>query len=733
MLASCQSLWLFAVSALQVVRTASEECRWPSCVIRCEACQHADMLGDCEWTVLNVGASCPKREGETECLLGKCTCEAGYCPVNVSVSKPHKHGHKVFQTCIPQVCHPGARPEGYQATVWTRIFSGLIGNPDIPQDVNAEAFNGTGPLLQALTNSEDTTFPVLLIIWPSLLILVGIVVTAEMLYSVECKANVKVKEIMANHMQVTYSEKVVEGGVEAFHMDDAEDFHHVLHVELDDIGGVIDEDLESSFQRRIAEFLDEKDLKGHFFSLEVQDVGEAYIKWPGKLPRNESRWPMKCRFEPKHHDYVIKKPHPGPMLALAMFTLALALVVAMVMAHRELTKTMSFLDQSLGLAHSDAVVVAREGRAIREASKGFNSSVQELHSVCRFDNGSFIGSFMSETTGAVDGYNKMIADIQDYLESAPSKVEEMHKSFKRCREWLAYVPLMPTILVTLLCAGMVMEAVVVRLTDRSAIAHDVDITLRVAAFLFALGILSIAIVGAAEWLIATFLSLFCMDADQSVVNLVENSNYTDAYNITRHYVYGDVLNPIMQNVQLTDKMIFDLMNAYSGIPSALKAVGEFVIDCPVTKFFHVSALAKDVRSFVQGVAPLFDNAHIYPYYRMIIREGMCGSFVDGLGWILLAQLIVGLVCFPLCVYFTHQYLTDCFIWEWAKEHAENAKCMDVPIGSRTDSGRTDSEVTTDPITSLVSSLILSRTDSEMSSYVAPATARTFRRIPCAGC
>lgn len=723
------SVCFFVVSALQVVTTSSEDCTWPRCVIHCEACQHA-VLGSCEFSVLNVGASCPKRAGATECLLGQCTCEAGYCPVNVSAPEPADSAE--FQTCLPQVCLPGARPDEYHATAWTRIFSGLIGDPEIPPEISGEAFNGTGRLLQALTNSHDKSFAARLVIWPFLLMLVGIAVTIEMLYAVECKANVKIKQIQANHMKVTYSQKVVGGAVEAFHMDDAEDFHHALHVEFDDLRGSADEDLESRFQSRLSDFLDENSLQEHLFSVEVCDADLGSISWPGKLPRDKSRWPLLCYFEPKHHDYVIKKPHPGSMFALAMFTLALALVVAMVLAHRELRKTMSFLDESLSRAHSDALVVARHGEAIVEASSAFNASMHALHSVCQFDNGSFIGNFMSETTGAIDGYNKMMSDIQSYLESAPSRVHTVHTAFKKYREWLAYVPLMPTLLVTLLCGGMVMEAIIVRCTDRSAIAHDVDITLRVAAFLFALGILSIAFVGAAEWLIATFLSLFCMDADKSVVELVENSNYTEAYNITRHYVYGDVLNPIMQNVQLTDKMIFDLVNVYVGIPAALKAVGEFVVDCPVTKFFHVSALAEDVRRFLQGVAPLFDNAHIYPYYRMIIREGMCGSFVDGLGFMLLAQLVVGLLCFPLCVYYTHQYLTDCFIWEWAKEHAGITQSRDEPTEAESNS---DSEEVSGSAYSLLSlsSVAASRVSSRDSetSASSPRAARTFRRIP--GC
>jgi hypothetical protein len=285
----------------------------------------------------------------------------------------------------------------------------------------------------------------------------------------------------------------------------------------------------------------------------------------------------------------------------------------------------------------------------------------------------------------VKSYMLKVQDIAEKLAAGPTLVKDMHHGLEENESWLKWSPLLPTALISILCLGMVVEAFAVEFCDSSTVAFEVDRSLRVATFLFAFVIVVVTVVGAAELFTGNLVSLLCMHVDDHVLQAVQFGAGEGAlHNASRHYISGKGFNPLMEMLESADRQIFQISAEYNTVKSLLEFLGT-VSMCPVTHFIPIREVAANAQELLSAVRPLLSNSHIYPYYDEVVRRGTCGSFVDSLGWILLAQVAVGLLCFPLCVYFTHKFLTQWALWEWAKEHA-----VDTGLGlpsSRSSSGR----------------------------------------------
>merc|ERR1712178_229271 len=161
----------------------------------------------------------------------------------------------------------------------------------------------------------------------------------------------------------------------------------------------------------------------------------------------------------------------------------------------------------------------------------------------------FIASFENSTGPMINSYMGMVRDIGEKLAAAPGKIREMHDSFNAKRHLLTWGPLLPVALISLLCLGMVIEAVVVELCDSSSIAFEIDCSLRVATWLFAVVIMIVTLVGSLELFIANGLSLLCNHVDENVVEAVLGEGY----------------NPIEKLIQNADSMIYNIVMEYDGI------------------------------------------------------------------------------------------------------------------------------------------------------------------------
>lgn len=497
----------------------------------------------------------------------------------------------------------------------------------------------------------------------------GIAIALEMLWRIEFHTSRKVTEIMAGHMRVEASH-TVGGELDGFTLLDVDDEAQVLTVHPYDLESPVGAvgGMEQAVADKIEQFQDQNHLSSDCWVHAMFDSSSEVII---ELPTVPGQWPIHIVFTPRDCEMEIKRPSTCPMLTLAIFTLILCLTLVLLKAYQDLQKTFSLIDDTLHEAHGDAVILAEQGHTINSTAHSFADNLGTLASHCGDSLllSPFTSTFMNSTGAMVTEYIGVVGDMDAQLAEGPSTIAGMRQALQENRHFFAWGPLLPVALISLVCLGIVIEAFVVEMLDSSSVAFEIDFTLRVATWFFAVIIVIVASVGAGELFAANFLSLFCLNVDENVLHATKAlDNGTGLFNISQHYIIGKGYNPLTQTLQGADKMIFDIQTEYDGMESMLSFLGKVAM-CPLTSFVHVNKIASSALQLLTQLQPLVHNAHIYPYYEKVVRQGMCGTVIHALGWILVAQISIGLVLFPLCIYFAHQFLTDWAIWEWAKEHA----------------------------------------------------------------
>merc|ERR1740120_516362 len=85
--------------------------------------------------------------------------------------------------------------------------------------------------------------------------------------------------------------------------------------------------------------------------------------------------------------------------------------------------------------------------------------------------------------------------------------------------------------------------------------------------------------------------------------------------------------------------------------------------CPTLNEISLAQVIPPVKDTLREIKRLLRASNIYPYYDGVVHQVVCGSVVDTLGWTVVTQAIVGLVCFPVCAVLTHRFLSSWADWK----------------------------------------------------------------------
>jgi len=147
-------------------------------------------------------------------------------------------------------------------------------------------------------------------------------------------------------------------------------------------------------------------------------------------------------------------------------------------AYQDLQGTLSIIEDNLDRAHAEAVIVAKQGVPIKFTAQEFGSILTHLNSSCSKSLllSPFIFSLENSTGPIVHAYQDLAHEIGAKLAAGPAMVKKVQTSFVERRLWVTWGPLIPAALISLLCLGMVLEAIAVEMCDSSTIAMEVDVS-----------------------------------------------------------------------------------------------------------------------------------------------------------------------------------------------------------------------------------------------------------------
>eukprot|EP00928_Gymnodinium_smaydae_P018369 TRINITY_DN16994_c0_g2_i1.p1 TRINITY_DN16994_c0_g2~~TRINITY_DN16994_c0_g2_i1.p1 ORF type:complete len:480 (-),score=114.25 TRINITY_DN16994_c0_g2_i1:252-1691(-) len=189
----------------------------------------------------------------------------------------------------------------------------------------------------------------------------------------------------------------------------------------------------------------------------------------------------------------------------------------------------------------------------------------------------------------------------------------------------------PTLLVSLLVACIVAEAVEEGGESAAAAGWADFCILKMGAAPIAALILALTAVSTVLLCMGIVLGTYCSDPDDHTVKLVwayeHRPGMNASHNLTEtvaYYVKGvgpDPLDPLLDQVNSVVQPISDEMWA---IAPALAALG---VACEDADHAHVAKVIDTAIADVRVVEPLVKRSHLYPFYRDVLVNCVCGELV----------------------------------------------------------------------------------------------------------
>lgn len=163
-------------------------------------------------------------------------------------------------------------------------------------------------------------------------------------------------------------------------------------------------------------------------------------------------------------------------------------------------------------------------------------------------------------------------------------------------------------------------------------------------------IISLAAATQLELGIAT--SSFCVNVDSNSLSWTEHlrGNKSVSYELGRYYIEGTGSNRLLE----------ELSNASSQLAKAeqsLSDVEQISASCPEWgRYQDMSSALATAQASIRSGQQILSRDNIYPYYDVAIRQDLCSTFIIGLGWLTLFQVLAGIICLPCLICTTATYL-----------------------------------------------------------------------------
>jgi len=252
-----------------------------------------------------------------------------------------------------------------------------------------------------------------------------------------------------------------------------------------------------------------------------------------------------------------------------------------------------------------------------------------------------------------------VSNFRSELETVPRKIDSIELEIRSFQGTAVYLPCAPMLLMSLIAAGMLAEVLLTRYYGSAKTAKYEEKGLAVCAGVFVLIIAVVAVTCAALLSSVIGVAQQCDDIDTNVVEYLKHETQHRKLdpillNITRHYLFDDVYNPLghfadeIYNYVETVEELVEEYNHSIVYPQSLT--------CKPLNDLHVDHIGNVTKETLAVARDLFNATNIYPYYQEVVHAGICNHIPQSVGLFCLQQAVVGLIFFPLCACWTHNYL-----------------------------------------------------------------------------
>jgi len=382
------------------------------------------------------------------------------------------------------------------------------------------------------------------------------------------------------------------------------------------------------------------------------------------------------------------EPSVWPVLIVGVFMLVFNLVLV-IQRTRTYAITTSVSDGTLEHLKRDSLLVAQQAGMINDTVKTLEYTLTTAPHTCQGFPEDLKTQMVNKTKNAISEYCDMAEELYEMVKPIPDRVDSIGDDMRTMYPMLKWGPLAPAILMTVVSAFIVMEAILTKACGTSTLAREEDCGLRVASVLFFLVIVLVACMSAMQVLAGITGSLFCEDVDNNVLSYVKHHALKPDpvsqnismkkemfYNMSVFYITGSTQNPLAPKVQRLIKYLKVIFSYYKkdAIQDNKEAPSSI---CQGLSNLSVKQILQPTVYLLHNASGLLRAANIYPYYHDVVHTTICGSFVETLGVTIFTQTIVGFVFFPACAILTHRFLGSWAAWKARAEEAREEFLSDM--------------------------------------------------------
>jgi len=341
--------------------------------------------------------------------------------------------------------------------------------------------------------------------------------------------------------------------------------------------------------------------------------------------------------------------------------------VATMLRMKNNAELVTLAEKTIAEVDRDASTVARQALRINTTVQSFFVDVGKFVAACTHGKNSIAKGIMRKVnmTKMIEDmlieYQVMVSNYTHMTQPIPPQIEAAQDWVKTHDRDLSFAPNIPLVLLGTICLIILGEALITICVGTSSCARCVDCNLRVASVAFVLLIIAVATAIAAGSTISITVSHACMNPDVNTLAYAKyygNSSTVD--DVTKFYLTGDVVNPVVTMADMAKKYIVGLLNVYHNFQAGIDFVEGLCSQPDALNLTKVGEEAIFVLATAKGV---LRARNIWPYYEKVVREGVCHDLIRSLTNMVLLQGLVGLILFPVCAIMTHRFLVRWSDWE----------------------------------------------------------------------
>jgi len=272
---------------------------------------------------------------------------------------------------------------------------------------------------------------------------------------------------------------------------------------------------------------------------------------------------------------------------------------------------------------------------------------------------------MKETAPVVSPTVVYLFDYVNYtadcLAPMPPMLASALESIDSKKQLIGVGYLFPTIMTSILCLLIISLVLCAQAhtSDRQHCAEIAEQCLKYGSLIVALAMVLLAILAAIKLGIGIVVSNVCTDPDGQMIQII--TNYTDVW------WPGDETIPQLLEYYINkqgDPQVFQYLRGAHNIVASLIA-GEPIYQLPLNVLeSHCSAIhdMKLVHTLTQlnetlvKADRLLNETYIYPFYKEIVHDCICGSMLKSFGWTVALQVVVSLLMLPTLALASDHYL-----------------------------------------------------------------------------